>query len=75
MLWINILRAYIYRIFLTIGNSAIALAIEQLEGGPVEGIWSAEQTLESLELREGDESILASVRNVCQQAHRFLFRK
>lgn len=43
-----------------------------MEGGFVEGVWEAEESLEGLKLLEGDAAILVAVDDARQKAHRFL---
>lgn len=59
----------------TVRDRSVALRVEQLERGLVERVGRAQETLERLELGEGDETVLARVHDPGEQLHRLLERK
>ena len=60
---------------LTVRDRAVAVTVEQLERGFVQGVRGAEQPLERLKLGERDQPVLARVGNAGDQFDGFLKRK
>lgn len=56
----------------TVSNQSVAVGVKQLEGSLVKRIRHAQQPLERLELREGDETILVHVDDARNELHGLL---